>query len=147
MLGNDLNWRGLSKVAPYLYVGSFPPADRYDGATAIVFCAQERQPSAHDYPGIRVIHAGIDDTAKRALTAAEITKVQGAAAFVASCMRLHQRVMVTCAMGMNRSGLVAALALRKVYDMSADEAIKAVRAARGPFALSNPQFEAYIRMS
>ncbi len=55
-------------------------------------------------------------------------------------MRHGERVLVTCAMGRNRSGLISALAMRQAYKITGDHAIAAVRSARGPNALNNPQF-------
>jgi len=49
------------------------------------------------------------------------------------------RILVTCAQGRNRSGLVVALALLEL-GASPKDAIGAVRQARGPHALSNAWF-------
>lgn len=54
------------------------------------------------------------------------------------------RVLVRCAGGMNRSGLVTALVLlRAGYD--ADAAVALVRQRRSPLALSNHEFVEYLR--
>lgn len=63
---------------------------------------------------------------------------------VARAVSKGKRVLVTCMGGLNRSGLVVGLALRSLgYD--ADAAIRLVREARGPFALSNEHFVEVIR--
>ena len=51
----------------------------------------------------------------------------------------HQSVLITCGRGLNRSALVAALALFEL-GRSPTEAEQLVRAARGPLALRNEQF-------
>lgn len=53
-------------------------------------------------------------------------------------------VLVHCQAGLNRSSLIATRALM-LEGMSADEAIKLVRAKRSPACLCNPAFEAYLR--
>lgn len=54
------------------------------------------------------------------------------------------RVLVRCSGGLNRSGLVVATALVK-QGHTPDEALALVRAARGPWALTNPGFVAHLR--
>ena len=55
-----------------------------------------------------------------------------------------RRVLVRCAGGMNRSGLVTALVLLRA-GYSAAEAIALVRERRSPLALSNWEFVEYLR--
>ena len=54
------------------------------------------------------------------------------------------RVLVRCSGGLNRSGMLVAAALVK-QGRTPDEAIGLVRAARGPWALTNPGFVAHVR--
>lgn len=63
---------------------------------------------------------------------------------VADAVRADRRVLVRCSGGLNRSGLVVARALVELgHDV--DDAIRLVRAARGPWALTNPMFVAHLR--
>lgn len=55
-----------------------------------------------------------------------------------------RKVLVRCTGGLNRSGLIIALALIK-QGRTPDEAIDLVRAARGPWALCNGAFVTYLR--
>jgi hypothetical protein len=48
-------------------------------------------------------------------------------------------------MGLNRSSLVAAIAMHDVWDMDPDTIIARIRRARGDWALSNPNFEKLLR--
>jgi len=52
-------------------------------------------------------------------------------------------VLVRCSGGLNRSGVVIAEALVQLGHPP-DQAIAAVRAARGPWALTNPGFVAHL---
>jgi hypothetical protein len=47
---------------------------------------------------------------------------------------------VTCYAGLNRSGLISALALHMITEWPLPVIIDAIRAKRGPHALSNPRF-------
>jgi hypothetical protein len=62
---------------------------------------------------------------------------------VASMVRAGDRVVVNCAAGLNRSGLVVGRALIAVGHQPA-EAIELIRAARGPRALFNRTFERFL---
>lgn len=65
---------------------------------------------------------------------------------IADCVNVARkagRVLVHCQMGLNRSGIVAALALIK-SGMKPKEAISLLRARRGPDVLCNPVFEAWL---
>lgn len=54
-------------------------------------------------------------------------------------------VLSTCNMGLNRSGLITGLALVLDEGMTAREAIRLIRRARGDSALSNRSFVRFIR--
>lgn len=56
----------------------------------------------------------------------------------------EKKVLVYCSAGWNRSGVVAARALMG-RGFNCEEAIGAVRQARGPNALSNPFFVAWLQ--
>lgn len=55
-----------------------------------------------------------------------------------------RRVLIRCAGGMNRSGLVTALVLLRA-GYSADDAVALIQQRRSPDALSNASFVAYLR--
>lgn len=54
-----------------------------------------------------------------------------------------KRLLITCAMGWNRSGLVVGGVLRRI-GYPAEAAVQAVKAARGRRALSNPKFRQWL---
>lgn len=137
----------FSEVAPRLFVGSKPPPGRHEGIDTIVLAALEYQPPARLFPGTEVIHVPLDDAPGRQMRVDEIEGAARAASRVARRLRAGRRVLVTCQMGLNRSGLVAALAMHEVYGMSPDEIVKRLRGARGMWALSNPNFERLLRIA
>jgi protein-tyrosine phosphatase len=134
-----------NKVASGLFVGSKPAPGRYACVDAIVLAAIEYQPSADLFPGTEVLHAPLDDDPSRQMREDEIALAAKTAGRVARRLRAGRRVLVTCAMGLNRSALIAALAMHDVFGMEADEIVTRLRSARGAWALSNPHFEKLVR--
>ena len=130
---------GYRFVIPRLAQGSVPTAALHNDFHAVVLCAEELQ----DLPalgvpvdGVEVIRAPLDDARP---TLHEIHVAYDAAREVARRWRLGQHVLVTCHKGWNRSGLVTALTLM-MLGLSDNQAIRAIRAARGPKALGNRHF-------
>jgi hypothetical protein len=82
--------------------------------------------------------------ADAALNPATAVRVDEVSRRVADAVRDGLRVLVRCSGGLNRSGLVVASALVK-DGRTPDEAIAAVRSARGPWALTNPAFVVHLR--
>ena len=114
------------------------------GVDVLVLCAEELQPRSSEFPGLHVLHAPMTDDAApgnfdTALAAAEIVKREWAKG---------RTVLITCAMGRNRSALVAALALVFITDMSARDVVDHIRSLRhdpwGGIALSNPMFLQFL---
>lgn len=134
------------EVAPGLFVGSRPiPGPRLDVDT-IVLTAMEHQPTGDLFPGVEVLHVPLDDDPTRPMHAAEIEGAICMGQRVARRLRAGKRVLSTCAMGLNRSALVAGLAMSEAYGMGADEIIGRIRGARGAWSLSNPHFEKLLRV-
>jgi len=94
-------------------------------------------------PAPEVEHAVLR-LADAAVDPATGARVDEAAERIADAVRDGRRVLVRCSGGLNRSGLLVAGALIRL-GRTPDEAIAAVRAARGPWALTNPGFVAYLR--
>lgn len=135
-----------SEVVPGLFVGSKPAPGRYPDLDVIVLAAEEYQPPAHLFPDVEVLHAPLDDAPDRLMRDDEIATAMRAADRVARRLRAGRRVLCSCAMGLNRSSLVAAIALHDVHGMSPDAIVARIRRARGPWALSNPNFEKLLRV-
>lgn len=63
---------------------------------------------------------------------------------IAAALGDGRRVLVRCSGGLNRSGLVVGATLVRLGHRP-DEAMALVRAARGPWALTNPGFVTHLR--
>ncbi len=129
------------RIAPRLWQGADPPQGPWLhelGVNVLVLCAAESQPSAHRFPGIKVIYAPMHDSAH---VPADVAGP--AAERVARYVRRGKRVLVCCAMGWNRSGLVTALALWILTGVSGAECVKQVQSRREN-ALGNEQFRQYV---
>lgn len=137
-----------SRILDGLWVGAAPPpgdySDRFD---VIVLTADEYQPDAGMFPGVRVRHFPFDDSGQP--TDRDLATAWDAAETVARYLRRGMRVLVTCRMGRNRSALVAALALYLVTEAPGEDILALVRDRRtdavGVRALSNRAFQAYLR--
>lgn len=101
----------------------------------IVLAAEEYQP---DLPGYIVIHAPLDDAMPSEL---EQARIRSAAREVVRHVRAGRRVLVTCFMGRNRSGVISGLALVEL-GVHPDRAVR--RIVRYRNGLSNTHFRAMV---
>jgi len=131
-----------SRIAPKLYQGSFPTPPsvlREQGIRTVVLCAAELQPGDRVFGGdIEVLRCPFDDNAA-GIPPDTVLAVHRMATAVAARVRRQSRTLVTCAAGLNRSGLVTALTLVELYGISGNEAVTWVRQKRDG-ALFNPAF-------
>jgi protein-tyrosine phosphatase len=134
-----------SLVAPLLFVGARPPSGRYRWISVVVLCAKEYQPPSYAFPGLTVLRVPITDDFVHPLSDVDTALVISNARTVARYLESGARVLVTCRMGINRSALVAAIAMQIAYDMDAGEAIDQIRDTRSPQALCNPRFERLVQ--
>lgn len=126
-----------SNIVRRLWVGSKPPFDRpLPGVDVLVLCAREIQPrgiaSAHV-----ILRVPLPDSALSELETA--TAIMGGRQ-LARHLAAGRTALVTCAMGLNRSALVASIALGCITRMSADQIIDLIRSRRSSSALSNSHF-------
>jgi hypothetical protein len=133
-----------SPVIETLYQGDKPPVGAdLTGFDLLVLAAKEWQPRARDghFVGVpEIYHCPLDDDGSRPLDAEEITQITKCAAVVAKYLKEGKKVLSTCNMGLNRSGVISALAMRMAYGFSAERAIGLVRKARSDHALFNRSF-------
>jgi protein-tyrosine phosphatase len=113
-----------------------------NGFEALVLAAEEYQPPAHAFPGARVMHAPLDDHYDP-LTAEEWEHIIRAANFAAHHVRSGRRTLVTCQAGLNRSGIITALAVCLLTGASGREAVDLIQRRR-PDALCNSNFVYHI---
>jgi protein-tyrosine phosphatase len=135
-------------IVPNIAQGSYPglKGKAFDHADILVLCAEEFQAKNLKAPaGKAIVRLGFDDDIYRPIPPEagkifhEHAKHLGAAALAG------RRIMITCAMGLNRSGLMTALTLMHGYRMSANDAINLIRARRDKECLCNPMFEQWLR--
>ena len=129
------------RIAPKLWMGSRPSPAACKVFDAIVLAAQEYQPEL----ACETVHAPLDDAKP---TRAEIHVALQAAQQVNALRSRGKRVLVTCAMGVNRSGLIVALAMM-LNGSSPGNAIGRIRVARKPpsgmIPLSNRHFVEFLQ--
>jgi len=129
-----------------LFQGSKPQMGKRlmgDGFKLLVLCAEEHQPTAAMFPGVDVVHAPNDDNFDRLPTRDELRLALQAARQAVPVLEGGGRVLSTCAMGWNRSGLVSALTLHLWLGCDGETAIRMVQAGR-PRALRNPGFQTVL---
>jgi protein-tyrosine phosphatase len=133
----------MSLVAPRLFIGSRPSPNmpiKRRRIGVLVLCAREYQPPSHLFPGLTILRVPIDDDGIP-LSQDDVALVVSSAYAVSRYLKSGVTVLVTCYMGLNRSALVAAIAMQLAYGMAAKEAVARIRRLRSPYALSNRQFE------
>lgn len=134
-----------ARIAQGIYQGPCPQSTehvRQSGFHVLVFCAVEIQPylPAHMLQGLQVRYVPLLDSANIPMTDEEWDAARRAGRDVAHLTSGGLRALTTCAMGLNRSGVVNALALHYRFGVSGRDAVAQVRRARGDNALGNPSF-------
>ena len=135
-----------TRIASGMYQGPCPLSTEQVRAhrfTVLAFCALEIQPmvSAQSKHGLTLLYVPLNDNPDAPMTDVEWERAHGAGREVARLTALGERSLVTCAAGLNRSGIVNAVALHYRFGCSGPEAVAQIRATRGPQALGNPSFE------
>lgn len=119
--------------------GSKPPINSKMPFEVIVLAAREHQ---FDMPGYEVLHIPLDDDPWDPPSAEDQAKIKAVASTVAQRVRAGHRVLVTCHAGINRSGLIAGLALVEL-GFTGPQAANRIKYLRG--GLTNPQFRRLVR--
>lgn len=124
------------EIAHDLWQGGKPPygtSVAESGFRILVLTAREFQPESVYFPDIKVIHAPNDDHPKfGSLTKEKLRGAVGAARQVTDAIKNGQKVLVTCAAGLNRSGLVSGIVLHMLYGWPGEKCVQVVREKRGP---------------
>ncbi len=137
-----------SQIDDLLWQGEEPervctPAPLGDFDMLILCHAGHQEPwERFENRGLRLARAPFVDD-KKTLTYTGAVTATAASVHVATAVRGGYRVLVTCHRGLNRSGLVVALTLCNLHDISGRQAMDRVREKR-PGALFNPAFAAFL---
>lgn len=138
-----------SRITRGLWQGGFPRASEglHRHFDVIVLCARELQPDNPEqereiFPEVEVVRAPMEDE-ESGPTENEALVAFAAANRVVAAITDGKCVLVSCAAGRNRSGLVSAIALTKLYGISGKEAAERVRANRKD-ALTNRGFSKFL---
>lgn len=140
-MGLDFNW-----IVPGLAQGAYPdPAEGFKQFDVIVYCAEEKQPRAKGAPpGKALYKLPLDDDPYQQVPPDVGMILHRVGRGTAAHLVAGQRVLSTCAMGLNRSGLISSLTLMYALNMPARDAIRLIRQKRSPDALCNPMFEQFL---
>jgi hypothetical protein len=138
----------MDEIVDGLYIGGAPVDNdaidkQFDG---LVLAAREFQDvfPVHKYPGTYVVHAPLDDAR---LSREDKVKALAAGLKVYELREAGKKVLSTCAKGVNRSALIAAISLI-LEGRTAKEAISLIRKKRKPVSgalpLFNPHFVKFL---
>lgn len=138
-------------IVPQVAQGSWPAVsskgkdEAFKIADIVVLCAEEHQARGlKPPPGKQIIRLGFDDDTYRPIPPEAGKIFHAHAQQLGKAALSGRRVLITCAMGLNRSGLITALTLMHGYRMRPSEAIKLIRARRHADCLCNPMFEQWL---
>lgn len=110
----------------------------------LVLCAEEIQPRIAPPAGRRVVRLPFDDDIYQPIPREVSDIFHTSAKTLAAHLRQDARMLVTCAQGRNRSGLITALILMYAFGTQPREAISIIRNKRSRDSLANPMFEQYL---
>lgn len=133
-------------IIPNLFQGAAPPygdALAKLGFDTVMLCAKENQ-REDLYLDVEVVLAPSDDDARINRMMRDLPTWQQAAQVVVERVNAGKKVLVTCMAGLNRSGMVTALALLQLTDWSGADIVEHIQASRD-MALCNDTFATYIR--
>jgi len=138
-----------SRITGSLYQGSAPVPHRLAraGFTHVVLCAKELQMHDGAFGATKVLRCPLDDTTRLDELAGVYnfpSSVVTTAALVADAIARRKKVLVTCAQGLNRSGIVVAATLLLLTDWPRQTIVDKMRARRSKHVLFNPLFESCV---
>lgn len=136
------------EVYPGLWQGSVPPRGNRlarEGFGLVVLAAREWQLFDETFEGVEVVRAPLDDDELVPIPRADLAGALKAARRTAEAVANGTKCLVTCAAGVNRSGLISALTLHLLNDWPGSKCIKVVQERRlASGVLSNARFRAVL---
>jgi hypothetical protein len=134
----------LSEIVPNLWQGSRHSISKFLNRynfNVLVLCAEEWQPPRSMFPdSVEVIYSPNADDPFRDPTRDELLRAVQTGRRVAIAVRRDKKVLTTCMAGLNRSGLVNALALHFLTGEDGRTCMRRVRLKRLG-ALGNAKFQ------
>lgn len=127
-LGSKL---GASWISEHLWQGETPPfgnAVKQAGIDVLISCQREFIASAAEFPGVLVHYVPLRDCYDP--TELEILSAREAAVVAKTSVLNKQNVLIHCAQGLNRSGLVMALTLKSLLGLTGYQARLIIQANR-----------------
>jgi protein-tyrosine phosphatase len=142
----DFHWILPGKLAQGSYPD--PPIAAFGPFDTVVFAAEELQPRLVALPkNKRAVLAPMDDDPYRPIPPALQNRILHIGDMLAKEIESGRRVLTTCAMGANRSGILSGATLLALGYSGAD-AVRLIRERRkldgGEKALFNPVFRAFV---
>lgn len=122
-----------TRIIPKLYMGGEPPRGpevHAAGFDVIVLCAWELQFPVTHFPGVEVISLPLEDDSSKPLDPRDWEAIVRVSRRVARRVTSGRRTLVTCAMGLNRSGVVTAAIIHYATGVSGLEAATHVQRKR-----------------
>lgn len=142
----DYHW-----IMPNLAQGSYPepPTAVFKDFDILVLCAKELQSkSTKAPPNKALVRMPMVDDIYRPVTAADAQRYHTAARELAKAIMRGKKVLVTCAQGVNRSGLITSLIVMNMTTLKGRDVVKMIRQRRrvdgGAYPLMNPMFESFV---
>ncbi|MBW2673161.1 MAG: dual specificity protein phosphatase family protein [Deltaproteobacteria bacterium] len=117
---------------------------QHRGFKVLVLAAEEHQPTADHFPAVRVIRFPLDD-GPQPWSAQQIMALRRLSGWLAQAVSAGQRVLVTCQMGLNRSGIVTAATVMQLTGAPALDVVEMMRRRRDPYVLCNDAFVEILR--
>lgn len=145
---SDFDWLVPNRLAQGAYPGTH--AGLFKVWDVVVYTAVEHQPRFKPPQGKFVYKVPLDDDIYRPVPPEVQVAVHRMGQSLAAHLRAGHKVLVTCRMGANRSGIVSAVTLMHLTGCSGAQAVETVKSRRrsGDIeALSNPIFERWLRTS
>lgn len=134
----------ITQITPLLWIGGIPirygrvAKEMLDAEIQVLISTTQRRPHAHH--GMEVMRVPFDDHRGHLpdfdLLRPGIDKTREA-------LEAEKRVLVHCAYGLNRSSLIASVALHETYGWSGVKISSLIRSRRAG-ALWNPAYRAYV---
>lgn len=146
MTYRNWNWVVQGKLAQGGYPGTHPGL--FQAFDTIVFTAEERQPRFPTPAGKLVLYVPLDDDIYRPVPPEVGLAIHQVATQCARRIQAGKSVLSTCQQGRNRSGLVTALTLMKLYpSWTTQQVITLIQRNRKTSeggALENPMFTSFL---